>query len=119
MPKLVLKSEVSENVELLTQIAEKLGFEVSVKEEKSKKKDKSHKKDKSKKVEQIVFSKKDKSSKVEIELEDDELSETAKAEDEETKPAEKLAKVKVKKVGKDKKTAKAYYEMDDDFMKGF
>jgi hypothetical protein len=31
MPKLVLKSEVSENVELLTQIAEKLGFEVSMK----------------------------------------------------------------------------------------
>jgi hypothetical protein len=115
MPKLVLKSEVSENIELLTQIAEKLGFEVTLKGEKSKKNDKSKKK------EQYVFSKKDKSSSTDVkvvdeDLEEDELSESTK--DSETSN-KKLAKVKIKKSGKDKKKSKGYYELDDDFMKDF
>ncbi len=117
MPKLVLRSEVSENVELLTQIAEKLGFEVSMKEEKSKKKDKS-KKGKSKEKDYFEFSKKDKTSKS-GKVKNDEEDELAKGEEESTKSSEKLAKLKVKNIGKDKMKSKGYYEMDDDFMKDF
>ena len=115
MPKLVLKSEVSENIGLLTQIAEKLGFEVTIKGEKSKKNNKSKKK------EDYFSSKKEKSSSknvkvVDEDLEDDELSETV---NEDKASSKKLAKVKVKNAGKDKKKSNGYYELDDDFMKDF
>ncbi len=115
MPKLVLKSEFSENIELLTQIAEKLGFEVTVKGEKSKKNDKSKKK------ESHFSSKKEKSNSKEVkvldeDLEDDELSESVS---EDSVSSKKTAKVKVKNAGKDKKKSKGYYELDDDFMKDF
>ncbi len=119
MPKLVLKSELTENVELLTQIAEKLGFEVSVKEEKSKKKEKL-KKEKSKKNGLHEFLKKEKSSKVSTdELDEDESTESEDEVVGNEKKSEKLAKVKVKNVGKDKKGSKGYYDLDDDFMKDF
>jgi hypothetical protein len=121
MPKLVLKSELTENVELLTQIAEKLGFEVSVKEEKSKKKEKL-KKGKSKEKDFYEFSKKVKSSKkvkVVADEDEDELDESENEIDEDVNPSEKLNKVKVKKSGKEGKKSKGYYDMDDDFMKDF
>ena len=117
MPKLVLKSELTENVELLTQIAEKLGFEVSVKEEKFKKKDKSNKKDKSGKKGNFTFSKRDKAEDVLVELEEDEEEDTETTITDTI--SKKKAKVKVKNSGKEVSKTKGYYEMDDDFMKDF
>lgn len=116
MPKLVFRSDVSDNVELLTQIAELLGFELSIKEEKSKKKDKSKKKEKSAKKGNFIFSKRDKAEDVLVELEEDEEDDVTTIADTTSK---KKSKVKVKNSAKEGIKTKGYYEMDDDFMKDF
>lgn len=110
MSKLVFRSDVSDNVELLTQIAELLGFELSIKEEKSKKKDKSAKKG------NFIFSKRDKAEDVLVELEEDEEDDVTTSADNTSK---KKSKVKVKNSAKEGIKTKGYYEMDDDFMKDF
>lgn len=115
MPKLVFKSDVSDNAQLLTQIAELLGFELSIKEEKSKKKDKSKKINKSGQKNNFIISKRDKAQDVLVEFEEDEETEVTIAES----SLKNKEKGKVKNSAKEGNKTKGYYEMDDDFMKDF
>jgi hypothetical protein len=123
MPKIVLKSESDENVELIVQLSEKLGFEAKVKSlEKTAKIVevapepvveivKSKDKMKSKKGKKLVNFK-------------DEIPQTSKkkviyqAEDEEeVVAAQDIVKVKIK--DKNKKSKSSFYDLDDDFLRGF